>query len=390
MVDSPVHCPVCGGSQPHTFVYRKNVVAQQNLPQPSAAEARALPRGDLDMRCCPACGFVFNAVFDAQLVDYGPSYDNQQNYSPVFAEHTRRLATELIEDYAVREARVVDIGCGKGAFLHLVVEAGGAGNTGLGFDPTYVGPLTDADGRLQFEQNFYEKPVPADVYICRHVIEHVAEPLSLLNLVTESLSLVSSARAFFETPDVTWILEHGVIWDLFYEHCSLFTPDSLVTAFEHAGMSIESLRAVFGQQYMWLEAARGPATSPSRDPGRIVELADRFSRTESEQIGFWRQTLDEAAGNAVLWGAGAKGVTFVNLVDPEAKAVMAVTDINPGKQGRFIPGTGHRIVGPEALSVLDPSVIYVLNPNYVGEVAAEARRLGLRGRVVDLMEACRG
>ncbi len=145
MVESPVHCPVCGDSQPHTFVHRKNVVAQQNLPQSSAAAARALPRGDLDMRCCPACGFVFNAAFDAQLVDYGSSYDNQQNYSAVFDEHTRRLATDLIEDYGVRESRVVEIGCGKGAFLHLVVEAGGAGNTGLGFDPTYVGPLTDAD-----------------------------------------------------------------------------------------------------------------------------------------------------------------------------------------------------------------------------------------------------
>ncbi len=234
---------------------------------------------------------------------------------------------------------------------------------------------------------FYEQPVPADVYICRHVIEHVAEPLSLLNLVTDSLSLAPSARAFFETPDVTWILEHGVIWDLFYEHCSLFTPDSLITAFARAGMSVDSVRAVFGQQYMWLEASRGTATSPHRDSGRTVELADRFGRIESEQIGFWRQMLDKAAGNAVLWGAGAKGVTFVNLVDPQAEAVAAVTDVNPGKQGLFIPGTGHRIVGPKELTGLDPSVIYVLNTNYVEEIADEAQRLGLRCRVVDLTEA---
>jgi len=70
----------------------------------------------------------------------------------------------------------------------------------------------------------------------------------------------------------------------------------------------------------------------------------------------------------VLWGAGARGVAIVNLVDPEA--VTAVTDISPGKQGRFTPGTGHRIVGPEELTRLDPSVIYMLNPNYVDEVVA--------------------
>jgi len=42
-------------------------------------------------------------------------------------------------------------------------------------------------------------------------------------------------------------------------------------------------------------------------------------------------------GKVALWGAGAKGATFANLLDPECSLLDCVVDINPNKQGRFIP-----------------------------------------------------
>lgn len=46
-----------------------------------------------------------------------------------------------------------------------------------------------------------------------------------------------------------------------------------------------------------------------------------------------------ASGGVAVLGAGAKGVTFLNLADPEAANVSCVIDVNPYKQGKFIPGT---------------------------------------------------
>ena len=47
----------------------------------------------------------------------------------------------------------------------------------------------------------------------------------------------------------------------------------------------------------------------------------------------------------------AKGVTIANLIDPTNELFACVVDLNPGKQGHFLAGTGHPIVGPHALQV---------------------------------------
>ena len=70
-----------------------------------------------------------------------------------------------------------------------------------------------------------------------------------------------------------------------------------------------------------------------------------------------------------MWGAGAKGVAFLNMVDPEKRYVSKVIDINPKKQGTFLPGSGHEIVSPEYLKEVSGSIIVVvMNENYLEEI----------------------
>ena len=74
---------------------------------------------------------------------------------------------------------------------------------------------------------------------------------------------------------------------------------------------------------------------------------------------------------AVL-GAGAKGVTLLNLVDPSGARVDCVVDVNPKKQGRFLAGTGQAIVAPAALAERGVRHVLVLNPNYTDEIRRQA------------------
>lgn len=56
---------------------------------------------------------------------------------------------------------------------------------------------------------------------------------------------------------------------------------------------------------------------------------------------------------------------------------MSVVDINPHKQGMWLPGVGVEVTSPEVLADLQPALVIPMNPIYVEEIRADLRRLGL-------------
>lgn len=372
-----IRCPLCAAAAPPPFLVRPSVPAHQNFPATTAAEARAAPRGRLEMAACDGCGFVFNRAFDPGLIRYGPGYDNAQSHSPAFAAHLDALARHLVEARGVRNARIVEIGCGRGDFLRRLIEWPGADNVGIGFDPAYDGPEETLGGRLRFVRRAYgpdcRDTAPA-IVVCRHVIEHLADPLVLLHGIRAALRTAHDARVVFETPDVSWIFRNSVLWDFFYEHCSLFSAGSLAGAFSQAGFCGIDVRHVFGGQYLWLEARTGSGDAgeaPSPAPA-IAALAASFGAAEPARLAGWRARLGAlaASGRVALWGAGAKGATLASLADPAGEAIDCLVDINAAKQGRFVSGTGHPVVAPEALAARGVRHVVPLNPAYRTEIAA--------------------
>ncbi len=365
-------CPVCISSDLLQFAYRQNVPVHQHLLFESIEDARAASRGNLDMRCCQRCGFIFNAAFDPAKLSYGSQYDNNQGCSAVFQEHLDGLVDYLLNHEKVENCRIVEVGCGQGQFVERLVNEG-KGNYGIGYDPSYTGEEVRLNGRLRFEKKYYDQSCahqPADVVICRHVIEHVEKPLELLNSVREALVQSPDARVYFETPCVEWILKNRVIWDLFYEHCSLFTVGSLATAFEMAGFKVCNARHIFEDQYLWIEAQVGQVRHPRISTGGVEMLTDSYAGEEKTLICNWSdriRSLSES-GSVALWGAGAKGVTFANLIDSNCTLFDCIVDLNPNKQGRFVAGSGHPIVDYYELKKRNVRSVILMNPNYRTEI----------------------
>jgi hypothetical protein len=378
-------CPICGGAEVYTFLSRDRVPIHQNLVYRSQQEAAEAPRADLTIGICRRCGFTFNEAFDPALVLYGQAYDNTQTCSPSFAAYVGELVEHLVENGGVRNADVIEVGCGKGHFLRALVNHPTAGNRGIGFDPSYEGPLEDDGGRLRFQRRFYGPDcadVPADVVVCRHVIEHVQHPRPFLDSIRLALARRPAAKVFFETPCVEWILRGQVIWDFFYEHCSLFSKSSLKGLFERAGFAVTGVKHTFGGQYLWLEARIAERSTPpdgEAEAEDLVRLAALFSREEQRLTREWsaRLTAERRRGKVAIWGAGAKGVTFANIVDPDRDVIDCVVDVNPNKQGGFIPGSAHPIVAPADLARRGVGAAMLMNPNYREENLALLRELGV-------------
>ena len=85
----------------------------------------------------------------------------------------------------------------------------------------------------------------------------------------------------------------------------------------------------------------------------------------------------------VLWGSGSKGVSFLTTLSvPEE--IEYVVDINPYRQGHYMSGTGHKIVGPEFLKEYQPDVVVVMNGIYCEEIGKNLQEMGLHPQMVAL------
>jgi len=382
------HCPICDSSRVSSFLQRQSVPVHQNLVVYESSDAKNVNRGQLNMVLCLQCGFVWNNSFDESLLVYGDGYDNNQACSPHFENYLNELVQKLVEDKGIKNSHIVEVGCGQGYFLDKLVHYPNSGNKGTGFDPTC---RTNDYKNLRFVKSYYDKNasgVHADIVLCRHVIEHVPNPLYLLRSVAEALSQSPDARVFFETPCVEWILKNQVIWDFFYEHCSLFSKESIRYAFEKSGFVVDSVCHVFEGQYLWLEARLSRQVGhirDSTDTSSLVQMASDYTCKEGSLIQEWTEMLKQHSldGKVCVWGAGAKGVTFVNLVDPHGQLLDCVVDINPNKQGAFVPGTGHRIVGPDKLPQRNVKYAVLMNPNYRAENEKALMDMNYKIRFID-------
>lgn len=374
MLNEEKKCPLCDSYELRQFVARSNIPAGQNIICTSYQGAISTRLANLDIVLCQNCGFIFNKSFDPLMLDYGDGYDNNQTCSPFFMEYIDQLVRYLIYCRSVKNCRIVEVGCGKGFFLKKLVEDPQYGNIGIGFDPSYEGPQEDFDGRLTFIKSYFgpeHAGIAADVVICRHVIEHVPDPIPFLTAISQVLIDSPSSKLFVETPCVEWILRQKNLFDFCYEHCSYFSQDSLAFALEAAGLQVETASQIFQGQYLWLEASLDPAKPPRRRPAIILnELATGFQAAENSLTAFWQKKIGYLTqkGKVAVWGAGGKGVTFVNLVDPGGQYINCLIDMNPNKQGNYVPGTGHLIISPQDINKHQIKYAILMNPNYKEEI----------------------
>lgn len=319
----------------------------QNRMYNTKQEALLCPRGNIRLVENLQTGLIYNADFMASLMNYDQSYQNEQAISPNFRQHLSHVAS--IIEMRMKDLSVVEIGCGKGYFLEMLL----AKNLNLvGYDPTYEG-----NNPRIFKQYFTSKiGIQAEGLILRHVLEHIQNPINFLKEIQEING--GSGIIYIEVPCFDWICEHKAWFDIFYEHVNYFRLCDFYRMFD----TIYESGRFFGGQYIYIIADLATLKTPKYKPSDSVKFPMDFISK--------MKTPPHNQNQFVIWGGASKGVIFALLKERMGTPVTHVIDINPAKQNKYLPATGLRVQSPEdVLPQLDAgTAIFVMNSNYLDEI----------------------
>lgn len=321
----------------------------QNRMYNSAQAAIDCIKGDIQLVEDTQTGLVYNAAFRPELMDYDGNYQNEQGLSDHFRQHLETVA-DLVERYSAG-GRLIEVGCGKGFFLELLIERG---FDVIGFDETYEG----TNPRMS-RQNYGVGAVdPAEGLILRHVLEHIQDPFSFLTMLRDTNG--GKGRIYIEVPCFDWICEHKAWFDIFYEHVNYFR----LTDFQRMFGEIIDCGRSFGGQYLYVVAELSSLRTPAYDAADAVHFPVDFTKQVDAPI-----TIGHP-GRCAIWGGASKCVVFTLLKARAGYAFDTVIDINPAKQGKHLAATGIQVMSPEQVLPHLPqgSTVLVMNSNYMREI----------------------
>ena len=389
-------CPSCEQGTMQVFYEAQSVPSNSCILLDSRADAENYPRGDIRLGFCPDCGFISNVAFDERLTEYSGRYEETQGFSGTFNKFHKQLAQRLIDRYDLHGRDIIEIGCGKGEFLLLLCEMGD--NRGTGFDPGFVSERINspAADRINFVKDFYSEKYAShqgDFVCCKMTLEHIHPTAEFIRTVRRSIGDRLDTTVFFQIPEATRIIRDCAFEDVYYEHCSYFTPGSLGRLFRRCGFEVVDLATEYDDQYLTIEAR--PASSDvgtgkphpaESDLDSIRQYVSEFPDKFEAKRQLWEGRLQDYSTQnkkVVLWGSGSKGVSFLTTLKVP-QDLEYVVDINPYRNGYYMSGTGHKIVGPDFLQEYRPDVVIVMNEIYCDEIRTLLREKGLEPEIVAL------
>jgi SAM-dependent methyltransferase len=382
-------CRLCGRGLRRTFVDLGMSPLCESF-RPAEELNRMEPFYPLHVRICEDCLLVQLETYVPAEEIFGGDYAYFSAYSDSWVEHARVYADRMIGRLGLSgDSLVVELASNDGYLLQHFVRRG---IPALGIDPARnvaeaarergVETLVDFFG-VELAERLVAERGPADLVVANNVVAHVPD----VNDFVEGMRilLASEGVATIEVPHLVRLMEQNQFDTIYHEHYSYFSFHVLVRLFAEHGLQVfdvEELPSHGGSLRVFVRRPDGDAAESvdsllerEREGGYdTLEGYEGFGERVAETK---RRLLELLIGlrregkQVVGYGAPGKGNTLLNYCGIRTDFLDYTVDRNPGKHGKFLPGTHIPIHPPERIAETRPDYVLILPWNLKREIAAQ-------------------
>lgn len=374
------HCGGCGSDteEIEKFLDLGETPLANDLPKTRDQVQRRYP---LQLGVCTECWLVQMMHTPPAEEVFGGDYTFYSGTSPALVRYHERYAERLIETHLGDESDlVVEVACNDGDLLRRFRNAG---YRAVGIDPA-IGPVTYArdehgldvtHAALTRESGvaLRETYGPARLVVANHVTAHVIDLRDFLDGVYELLA--DDGHAVIEVQYLPDLLVGNQFDHVYHEHRYFFSLSALSTAAAHARLAVVDVWLV-SQQGGSLQVTLARHVTAGAPSTSVTELLARelpvrhisaYSGTQMRAERVRDRLLElleteRAEGRRVAgYGMPAKATTLLNFCGIDSRLVHHIVDTTPAKIGRFAPGVGISVIGPDDDTKPDTYLVLVWN-----------------------------
>lgn len=350
----------------------------------------------LKLMVCNNCLLVQTLDFAGREIFFDENYSYFSSYSSTWLAHAKIFVQEVVESLRLNsQSYVIEIAANDGYLLQYFHDAG---VPCLGVEPTASTAEAARKKGLNIVQDFFgvklaeklnEDGRLADLVVANNVLAHVPD----INDFVQGIAgiLKPGGVASFEFPHLLNLVQKNQFDTVYHEHFSYLSLITVRNIFNENGLNIfdvaeldthgGSLR-VFAQLTDFGEKPISEKVSllikKEIDAGMQEECFYQVMQKKAEEVKFnLLKFLLEAKfdGKKVAgYGAAAKANTILNFSGIRSDLISYVVDVNPYKQGKFLPGSRIPIVDIDFMKKNSPDYILIfpwnINEEIVGYIEA--------------------
>ena len=339
---------------------------------------------------CEHCWLMQLEQFATPDEIFADDYAYFSSFSESWQEHARKYAEQMTRRFKLNTTSlIIEIASNDGYLLQWFVQKG---IPVLGIEPAANVAAAAEEKGVRTEIEFFGKSSAkqlakkygkADLLLGNNVLAHVPDINDFVSGMKEMLG--AEGVITMEFPHLQRLIERNQFDTIYHEHFSYLSFVAVNRIYANHGITLfdveelpthgGSLR-IFGRHSddHKKEVSQNVKDLLQREIDLGFESLEYYSLFEEKVKETKRKILDfliEAKRNGktiVGYGAPGKGNTLLNYCGIRTDFIDYTVDMNPHKQGNFLPGTHIPILHPNTINETKPDYLFILPWNLKDEI----------------------